>query len=52
MRLDYQILLKSPPPQTLLAGSTHGARLVKVDLCSTVHLTFAVIENVISTRKT
>ena len=24
MRLDYQVLLKSPPSLTLLAGSAHG----------------------------
>ena len=32
VRLDHQILLKSPPPQTLLAGSTNplaGAQVAK-----------------------
>jgi len=28
MRLEYQILLKSPPPLTLLAGSAHGCIVV------------------------
>jgi len=30
VRLDHQILLKSPPPQTLLAGSTPEHKLLKI----------------------
>jgi len=37
MRLDYQILLKSPPPTTLLAGSTPGPK------CPLCYLKLAMI---------